>query len=311
MRELVADRYYGDIAKGYDAKREGKPGWLKEQSAIYDMVITGPVLDVPVGTGRYIPIYKLKDLEFTGLDISSDMLNQARLKCDDAHLVEGSIFDLPFKDGSFETAVCSRLLNWLTADQVCQALSSLRRVSKRIVFSIRTGPKEHLADRGNLTHSHDTLYKAIDGLFIEKRRKISIYEYGVFEMFKVRPIAWNDVRRQFRYHDDKDEAIDRLTSVWTGRYNLCSVTPAEGTVTCEYWRHDRIGRMLDEMSSTPRIDGSLNRIKTDDPPRFKKGAATVVRTQGREFLIDGRRRSNQWCKKPGRYPVFVVSVEPT
>ena len=54
-----AEKYVGQVAQGYDAKREQSPKWQIEQRVIEDMLSDLPaesvVLDCPVGTGRFLP----------------------------------------------------------------------------------------------------------------------------------------------------------------------------------------------------------------------------------------------------------------
>ena len=56
------------------------------------------VLDIPVGTGRFIPLYNNLGLRATGVDASIDMLGEARAMADrvgaEMSLDEGDIFAL-------------------------------------------------------------------------------------------------------------------------------------------------------------------------------------------------------------------------
>ncbi|HSH29283.1 MAG TPA: class I SAM-dependent methyltransferase, partial [Thiohalobacter sp.] len=162
---MVADRYYGSTARDYDRKRSHKPCWGREQAAVDKFVSQGPVLDVPVGTGRYLQIYKDKGFKFQGIDASHEMIAQAHLKHADLDAKRGYITDLPFKDRQFGTVVCSRLLNWLYPVDMAKAVQEMRRVGKQIVTSIRLGEKGHHEGQANYTHSKQDFYAAIDGLF--------------------------------------------------------------------------------------------------------------------------------------------------
>ena len=80
----LATRYTGGLAHGYEAERTGGPEWPREQAIVERFLGLLPrgvtLLDVPVGTGRFLPFYKACDLRVTGLDISLDMLAKARSK---------------------------------------------------------------------------------------------------------------------------------------------------------------------------------------------------------------------------------------
>lgn len=308
---MKSDRYYGPIATGYDAKRMHKPGWEKEQTAVADFVTLGPVLDCPVGTGRYLSIYQEKGLPYIGLDASKDMIAEALRKHPEAKtlLSEASILALPCEDQSFGTAVCSRLMNWLYPEDMAKAVSELRRVAREIVVSIRTGEEGKPQGRGNYTHRLANFYRAIDGLHIEERRTISTADDGTFEMFKLRAPTWDDVLKQFEQHHDSHDAIIRLSRVWTERYGIEDVDLSKGAVKAEYWSHQQLGELIDHMAQFPRVGGQPNAMITDAKPRYTQFPATVFRTKGHTAMIDGRRRSNQWRKRPGLYPVLVVEVE--
>lgn len=81
-----AGKYHGDIASGYDAKRENDPKWTIEQRLIEGMLAELPagseILDCPVGTGRFLHSYIANAHRFIGMDISGDMLYVAACKID-------------------------------------------------------------------------------------------------------------------------------------------------------------------------------------------------------------------------------------
>lgn len=309
---MKSDRYYGDVARGDDAKRMHKPGWAREQQAVQDFVTKGPVIDVPFGTGRYVDIYKAKKLGFIGVDISTDMIAEALKKHPEANVLQGSVFDLPFDDGHFGTVVCSRLLNWLYPEDMARAVREIRRVGREIVVSIRTGIEgKQPVDgrpRGNYTHRLDTFYAAIDGLFIAERRTISTASDGTFEMFKLRAPCWADVLAQFDQHPDSHDAIKRLSDVWVRRFDMgeVSVEPDHVTVRAQYWTHLELADLLHRMAAAPRADGLPNNMITDRPPRFTEHPLTIFRANGQCAMIDGRRQTSLWHRIPGRYPVLLI-----
>ena len=80
--DLAAARtcYYGKKAFTYDVGRENDSKWQKEYAAVEHALqgMSGTVLDIPCGTGRFFPIYKKLSLGFSGMDVSEDMMLQAR-----------------------------------------------------------------------------------------------------------------------------------------------------------------------------------------------------------------------------------------
>src|SRR3990167_5525647 len=71
LKQSGAGKYNGAIAKGYDAKREDSEKWKAEDRIMRGMLTDLPrgtsVLDVPVGTGRFIPFYEEFGFNVLGL----------------------------------------------------------------------------------------------------------------------------------------------------------------------------------------------------------------------------------------------------
>lgn len=132
-----ADTYYGHKAASYDAKRRDSRKWKEEYRLIERMVTEGPVLDVPVGTGRFIPIYRAKGLAFEGADISSDMMAEAVTRYGEFPRRRCSIFSLPYEDQSFATVVCVRMAWLLGPDECAQAMREIARVGRTCIVSTR------------------------------------------------------------------------------------------------------------------------------------------------------------------------------
>lgn len=182
---MIADKYHGAVAIGYEHARSGKPKWAAEQRIIEDVVTEGPVLDCPVGTGRYIPIYRKKQLDYVGVDISPDMLTQARQKHPQGQFLQGSIFDLPWADDFFAVAVCTRLMNWLTPEEVIRAMAELKRVSRSQIVSISIGSEGHRKGRtsSSYVHSEKTWVRAMNGSACNGRipiQQLDTHEYAAW-----------------------------------------------------------------------------------------------------------------------------------
>jgi SAM-dependent methyltransferase len=143
--EQAAVRYRGEIATGYEARRREQPKWQAEDRIVRQMLGDLPegttVLDIPVGTGRFIPFYEERGFNVVGLDISSDMLAHARRKITKPELIavrRGDIFALETADRGVTVAVAIRILNKIGAEDVPRALKELQRVTRdMIVFNVR------------------------------------------------------------------------------------------------------------------------------------------------------------------------------
>lgn len=138
--EELANKYTGEVARLYEQKRSNSWKWKFEQDAVQELLKQAnakSVLDVPVGTGRFIAHYQSEGLYATGMDISADMLYQARLK-GSIEFIQGDLFALN-GDRQWDVVVCVRFLNWLQLDEMETALAALRNAAKKfVVISLST-----------------------------------------------------------------------------------------------------------------------------------------------------------------------------
>lgn len=312
--QMNPDNYYGEKATNYEAKRANKTCWQREQNAVDDFVKRGPLLDVPCGTGRYFGTYQRKGIrDVTGMDISKDMLDIANKHANEfTRLLSGSIFTLDkvFTRHEFNTVVCSRMLNWFYAEDMHKAVSQLRHVARELVVSIRTGTPGRQPNNGNYTHRMRDWLEAIEGLYIADKRHILSAPDGDFYFYLLRAPVWLDVVDRFEWHRDGAAAIKRLSDAWADAMGIAHIRDFSlARVTCENYDAERIGKLIDDLAAIPRADGTANRMITNEQPMHDSGPLVVVRTQGREFMIDGRRRANLWRNRSGElFQCLVVSV---
>lgn len=293
-----ADVYYGEVADNYDASRNPKQKRKAEITAVAELLTTGPVLDVPVGTGVFVPIYRAKGFAFTGYDISPDMLKIAKAKYPgiDVHL--GDIFNLP-AGGNYGTAVCVRLLEWLPLDQAKRVIHSLANQAVSLIVSINHGlegcPEAYTYDLAKFL-------SAIDGLLIEARRVTATIPNITSEIFKLRPATWADVVAQFRHdHGDAAEAnIQRIADKFAGFFDLPPIPIHQHSVSvrAEYWSTEQIRAVVNQLAP--------HRFITKAEPRRTDLPATVIVRDGVSLMIDGRARANRWIAERGPHPVLVL-----
>lgn len=88
------------------------------------------------------------------IDISRDMLVEAKRKHPEAECLVGSIFNLP---GGFKTAVCTRLLSWLQPDELVLAMAQLDQAADTLVFTFNAGVDGDNRGTPSYTHSVETL----------------------------------------------------------------------------------------------------------------------------------------------------------
>jgi len=132
------DRYYGNTASRYEKKRKKQDWWHVEQTEMESLLETLPdglkVVDVPFGTGRFVPFYLAKGFKVSGLDASHEMLASAKdalgADYDSCTAITGSAMDLPYDDGQFDLMVSTRFLrDIILFGDAKKALSEFIRVS--------------------------------------------------------------------------------------------------------------------------------------------------------------------------------------
>lgn len=135
----VGDRYYGSKADGYDAARVTSPTWRWEDEVVRMFLEAAPrglrVLDVPFGTGRFVPMLRSAGCDVVGIDASEEMLTTARAThsedLDGFDLRVGDSTRLPLPDQDVDVALCFRFLpGIITARQAEQTLKELARVTR-------------------------------------------------------------------------------------------------------------------------------------------------------------------------------------
>lgn len=134
------DTYYDSIARNYEVKRKKQAWWHVEQDEMKSLLSELPdglhVVDIPFGTGRFVPMYLEKGFHVSGLDASGDMISTAKkILGDDFRSVDARVGDaasLPYQDEEFDLLVSTRFLRdivvYRTAKEILREFS---RVTKR------------------------------------------------------------------------------------------------------------------------------------------------------------------------------------
>jgi ubiquinone/menaquinone biosynthesis C-methylase UbiE len=144
--ERLSRNYLGTAAKAYDAERAKLEKWASEQRIVEGFLATLPsgssVVDIPVGTGRFVDAYYRLHLTPTGMDLSPDMLTIAARKAQKVGLSMAirlaDIRGIDAADDAFDAAVCICFLNWIDIRGVRTAFSELVRVSRKsLIVGIR------------------------------------------------------------------------------------------------------------------------------------------------------------------------------
>ncbi|MCL5113845.1 MAG: methyltransferase domain-containing protein [Patescibacteria group bacterium] len=108
---------------------------------------TDSILDV--GCGEGFTLNRLRDngigKKLKGLESSKDTIELGRKTYPDIEITQGSIYELPYKDNSFDLVLCTEVLEHLEDPK--KALKELARVSKKyLLISVPNEPLFMLAN---------------------------------------------------------------------------------------------------------------------------------------------------------------------
>ena len=133
-----ADFYHGETAREYESRRSDSSIWRREDEILEDVLreVISPdrttVLDLPVGTGRFIELYKRMGFSLLGMDVSHDMIAQALArKAIGARYVVASAREIPLRSSIADVEVCIRFMHLIDNSLLMGTLRELRRVLKR------------------------------------------------------------------------------------------------------------------------------------------------------------------------------------
>lgn len=165
----IVQRYYSKRANNYDKQKirtwNSELGFeakiLKEAVDAVSRVKDGLLLEVGVGSGRVaLPLMKDTTSQFVGLDLSKDMLKNARIKMSAykqrSNLLLGDAEHLQFRNNVFDTIICISTLHYLLSPKA--TLEEFSRALKRKGIFLYGDVVVHELDHNNFL---DKLEKTI------------------------------------------------------------------------------------------------------------------------------------------------------
>lgn len=146
-----ADKYFGDIASGYDSRREQSLKWKLEQRIIEGMLDDLPagtkVVDAPCGTGRFYGLYQQKKFNVLALDKSRDMIMQSVKKITSPELFTlavGDVRNTGLPNDCTDVAVNCRITRWLSPEDCQKMFAEMQRITtQRIIWTARVANHPH------------------------------------------------------------------------------------------------------------------------------------------------------------------------
>ncbi len=177
-------KYHGKMAENYEDKRTKQGRWALENAAVEKLLTGQPlawVLDMPTGTGRFLPLYKkLKVGTVVALDASSSMLSQAKRKAKpvDTVFIEGNATGTHYKNDNFSGTVCIRFLDLIDEEAMQAVMREMARVSRSfIILTIRLGD-EYVPKSNTATHDRAKFNALVKKLGWKVEESIPIFEAG-------------------------------------------------------------------------------------------------------------------------------------
>jgi ubiquinone/menaquinone biosynthesis C-methylase UbiE len=191
----IIGKYSADAAE-YEAHRRDDPKWKGEHAAVANALRQLPpgamVLDAPVGTGRFLKLYDELGLQWSGVDLCSEMIKEARKKHETWK--DLSLGDCRTLDGwtnrSFDAVVCIRLFNLLIEADCAMALRNFARVLRPggiALVSITTLP-EPPPDKPRTIQREGAMLEAFAaaGFAIKRRVEVETAGRGLYEVWTLK-----------------------------------------------------------------------------------------------------------------------------
>jgi len=120
---------YDSIAQDFSRTRQS---FWKELEMLKDYVKEGEkVLDIGCGNGRLFQILKDKNIEYTGIDFSKNLIELAKKKYPEGNFLVANALNLPFKENTFDKVFLIAVLHHIPSKELrSQVLKEAKRVLK-------------------------------------------------------------------------------------------------------------------------------------------------------------------------------------
>lgn len=126
---------YNKIGLTYNSTRAADPYLWERMFALLGGEKGKQYLDIGCGTGNYTVALEKKGLQFTGVDPSEVMLNEAKQKSKTIDWLQGTAEQIPVEDNSFDGALGSLTLHhWKNVGQGFKELYRVLKPKSKLVF---------------------------------------------------------------------------------------------------------------------------------------------------------------------------------
>ena len=178
------NKFFARWAKMYDWEKYFLFPLRRKAAKFFNLAPQKKIIDVATGTGAQAYELAKLGLDVTGVDLSPEMLAQARKKLDPSLLLsfrQGDGTTMPFGDNSFDGASISLGLHDMPYEIGVRVLREIKRVTKRnggILVVDYMEPKKHIVAK--FTHPLIKLYETPMYLpFIERGLEKILMDAGL------------------------------------------------------------------------------------------------------------------------------------
>ncbi len=118
---------FDELADNYDRYRTGYSDEVYDALAEYEIGAKTRVLDLGCGTGLVSEQLAARGCEVVGVDISTPMLERARVRVPQATFVVAPAEELPFESGRFDAVTSAQAFHWFDQPRTLRELARVTR----------------------------------------------------------------------------------------------------------------------------------------------------------------------------------------
>lgn len=127
-QELTTIYYYNLTAQNWSGEHANTSFWAKELTTFQRFLPQGSILEVGSGGGRDAKLLSTAGYNYIGVDVSTQLLEEARSKNPHLTFLPMSVYQLGFKPNSFDGFWCAATILHLPKDKASLALENIHEV---------------------------------------------------------------------------------------------------------------------------------------------------------------------------------------
>lgn len=211
-KELI-EQYSNVNAVQYDERRKKNRKWVRENEIIEEVSTNiqpgDSVLDIPVGTGRFLKNFVDRSAVVSGADFSEDMLKEARGRIKriehPVHVFKMDLLSDERLSTSFDWVVCIRIINWFNHYNCIKAVCNLAALSNRnVVLGIRLAESGRIIE---IKRSLGHLYRTIRAIVSKKEAKPAQFLHRKNKFYKLLDRLDLKIKECFVVDDSRKDSV--------------------------------------------------------------------------------------------------------